>query len=249
MVAFNSDEILEPFQQGCQFGSIVFDRQRLGQAKPEFFSPLWWREAAQAVNTGGRGSAWYIDAPFGRSVLRHYRRGGMIAWLNQQYFLWQGARQTRSFTEFRLMKYLSDQGLPVPAPLAAYYIRSGIRYRAAILMQRLEQVQSLAQLAQAAWQVAPWEETGRLIARFHRHGLDHADLNAHNILFDQRGKGWLIDLDRSVMRIPATRWRRGNLARLRRSLQKSRTHQDEDEVADTFARLHNAYESAWLQGC
>ena len=249
MVAFNSDEILEPFQQGCQLGSIVFDRQRLEQAKPEYFSPFWWKEAAHAVNTGGRGSAWYIDAPFGRSVLRHYRRGGMIAWLNQHYFLWQGARQTRSFTEFRLMKYLCDKGLPVPAPLAAYYIRSGLRYRAAILMQRLEPVQSLAQLAQTAWQAAPWEETGHLIARFHRHGLDHADLNAHNILFDQHGQGWLIDLDCSVMRIPATRWRRGNLARLLRSLHKSRGPQGEDVVTTTFARLANAYERAWRQGC
>ena len=250
MVAFNSDEILRPFQQGGQLGSIVFDRQRLEQAEPGYFSPHWWNGAAQAIQTAGRGGAWYIDAPFGRSVLRQYRRGGMVAWINQYYFLWQGAGQTRSFAEFRLMKHLCDKGLPTPAPFAAYYLRQGIRYQAAILMQRLEHVQSLAEIAQASWQAAPWEECGRLIALFHRHGLDHGDLNAHNILFDQRGAGWLIDFDRSVLRIPATRWRKRNLARLLRSLLKSRSEAvSVQTVKECFALLVKTYECVWRRGC
>ena len=57
-------------------------------------------------------------------------------------------------------------------------------YRAAILLERLDDVRSLADRAAVAGDGAPWEEAGRLIARAHRAGLDHADLNAHNLLFD-----------------------------------------------------------------
>jgi len=92
------------------------------------------------------------------------------------------------------------------------------------------------------------EETGRLIARFHRAGLDHADLNAHNILFDANGHGWLIDFDRGVQRIPATAWRERNLKRLHRSLVKLRGERSHDEVEKDFARLRRAYDLAWNRG-
>ncbi len=74
-------------------------------------------------------------------------------------------------------------------------MREGLRYRAAILMERIEGVRSLADRALVAGRARPGGD-GRLIARFHRAGLDHADLNAHNILFDGNGHGWLIDFDR-----------------------------------------------------
>lgn len=63
------------------------------------------------------------------------------------------------------------------------------------------------------------EACGAMIRRFHRAGLDHVDLNARNILIDNRGGPWLIDLDRCRLRSPG-RWQRSNLARLERSLEK-----------------------------
>ena len=138
--------------------------------------------------------------------------------------------------------------LPVPRPIAAFYMREGLRYKAAILMERLEGVRSLADRALVAGRGAPWEETGRLIARFHRAGLDHADLNAHNILFDANGHGWLIDFDRGVLRIPATRWRERNLKRLLRSLIKLRGERSHDDVEKDYARLRRAYDLAWNRG-
>jgi len=119
---------------------------------------------------------------------------------------------------------------------------------AAIVMERLEGVRCLADRALVAERGAPWEETGRLIARFHRAGLDHADLNAHNILFDGNGHGWLIDFDRGVLRIPATGWREANLARLQRSLHKLRGERSREEVDKDFARLRRAYDLAWDRG-
>lgn len=249
MVVFDADEVLTPHKDGRHFGAIVFDRQRMRDADPGVFSPAWWGERAKPITSGGRGSAWFIDAPFGRCVLRQYKRGGMMSWINHNHYVWRGADDTRSFAEFRLMRCLLGKGLPVPAPLAAFYIRSGLRYRAAILMQRLDAVLSLADLVQRAGSNAPWEKSGRLIARFHRHGLDHADLNAHNILYDNKEQGWIIDFDRSSLRIPATRWRERNLGRLLRSLLKTRGQRTVEEIKSDFSRLYQAYNDAWKRGC
>ncbi|MDG2524835.1 3-deoxy-D-manno-octulosonic acid kinase [Stenotrophomonas sp. HITSZ_GD] len=248
MVAFDATEALTPCREGRGYGAILFDRQRLRQADPSLFSPARWGEKARPVGDGGRGGAWFVDAPFGHCVLRQYLRGGLAAQLSRDSYLWQGANRTRSFAEFRLMRALVARKLPVPRPLAAFYMREGLRYRAAILMERLDGVRSLADRALVAAHGAPWEETGRLIARFHRAGLDHADLNAHNILFDGNGHGWLIDFDRGVLRIPATRWREANLARLHRSLHKLRGERSREEVDKDFARLRRAYDLAWNRG-
>ena len=134
----------------------------------------------------------------------------------------------------------------VPMPFAAYYRREGLHYRASILMQRLPGVRSLAALA--AGDEPPWEQAGQLVARFHRAGLDHADLNAHNILFDAGGRGWMIDFDRSRLRIPATAWRQANLQRLQRSLHKRRGARSVAEVDAGFAGLRSAYDAAWQRG-
>ena len=248
MVAFDATEALTPCRDGRGIGAILFDREALRQAEMSLFAPAHWGERARPVGDGGRGGAWFVDAPFGHAVLRQYLRGGLAAKLSRDHYIWRGANRTRSFAEFRLMRALRAQKLPVPRPIAAFYMREGLRYKAAILMERLEGVRSLADRALVAGRGAPWEETGRLIARFHRAGLDHADLNAHNILFDANGYGWLIDFDRGVLRIPATRWRERNLKRLLRSLIKLRGERSHDDVEKDYARLRRAYDLAWNRG-
>ena len=256
MVAFDAREQLTPFEVrragGASgsggYGAILFDARQVQQATPDWFDPAWWGERARPVADGGRGAAWFVDGPFGAGVLRHYLRGGMAAHFSRDAYWWHGADRTRSFAEFRLARELHALGLPVPRPLAACYWRDGLRYRAAILVERLPDVTSFGALAARQGDGAPWESTGRLLARFHRAGLDHADLNADNILFDAFGKGSLIDFDKSSLRIPATGWREANLARLRRSLLKLRGARDEGTVLRDFARLRRAYDAVWLQG-
>ena len=235
-----------PFRDARGYGAILFDRTQLRQPEPAWFAPSHWGEAAQPVSEGGRGGAWFIQTGEGDAVLRHYLRGGWMASISRDGHLWRGVNRVRSFTEFRLLRALREKKLPVPLPFAAWYRREGAHYRAAILMQRLTDVQSLAGLAVAG--EAPWDSAGQLIARFHRGGLDHADLNAHNILFGADGRGWMIDVDRSQLRIPATGWREANLARLWRSLRKQRGTCSVDAVDAGFARLRVAYDAAWNRG-
>jgi 3-deoxy-D-manno-octulosonic acid kinase len=56
-------------------------------------------------------------------------------------------------------------------------------------------------------------------ARLHGAGVDHADLNAHNILLDTHGAVSVIDFDRGRLRGAGT-WPEQNLRRLHRSLLK-----------------------------
>lgn len=253
MAAFDATESLTPFRAGRGdrgVGSILFDATQLRQADPRWFNPDAWGDRAQPVGSGGRGGAWYIDASHGPCVLRQYLRGGWAAKVSRDKYLWRGADRVRSFAEFRLLRELLRQDLPVPRPIAACYVREGMGYRAWILMERLLEVRSLADLARLDGSGAPWDAAGRLVARFHRAGVDHADLNAHNLLFETGpdGQGWMIDFDRSQVRIPATGWREANLARLKRSLLKLRGSRAVAEVEDDFARLRQGYDAQWDRG-
>jgi 3-deoxy-D-manno-octulosonic acid kinase len=208
-------------------GAILADAARLGglleSAGDAIFDPNFWSAPSQrsAVSAGrGRGAAWFLESGAHRWVLRHYRRGGFMARISADRYLWTGERRVRAFTEYRLLARLMDLGLPVPRPLAARYRRAGWSYRCDLITQRIEGAQPLsARLAACALGEAIWRDVGSLIARLHRAGVDHADLNAHNILLDGEGTISVIDFDRGRMRAPG-RWPMRNLRRLNRSLAK-----------------------------
>ena len=247
MAGFDANEHLTPFRDARGYGAILFDRTQLRQPDPAWFDPAHWGDAAQPVGDVGRGGAWFIDmGEGGDAVLRHYLRGGLVANVSRDAHLWRGIPRVRSFAEYRLLRVLRARKLPVPMAYAAWYRREGLSYRAAILMQRLPGVRSLAELASAG--EASMAAAGALVARFHRQGLDHADLNAHNLLFDDQGRGWMIDFDRSRLRIPATGWREANLARLQRSLHKRAGARPRATVEADFAELRAAYDAAWQRG-
>jgi len=213
-------------------GTILFDAARAPQVDAEWFSPHRWRErGALRSQAGGRGGVAIIDSPAGEVVLRHYRRGGMVARLLGDRYLFMGARRTRSEREFRLLAELRRRGLPVPVPIASRYVRHGLRYSADLITARIPQAATLAErLADGAFNAELAGKVGALIARFHREGAWHADLNAHNILVSGADL-YLIDFDRGRLRSPAAHWQRGNLARLKRSLVKLGAR---DAAGDTF---------------
>lgn len=204
-------------------GAIVYDAARVGvSADPRWFDPAYWSALdATAGVAAGRGDAHFVRAPFGLALLRHYRRGGLVARFNRDRYLWRGAERTRAFREFRLLADARARGLPVPAPFAARFQRRGPWYRADILMAAIAGVCTLAQRVggDGAGPI-PWRAVGAAVGRVHAAGIWHADLNAHNILLDEGAAAWLIDFDRATRRDPERGWQQANLARLRRSLEK-----------------------------
>jgi 3-deoxy-D-manno-octulosonic acid kinase len=189
------------------------------EAAESVFDPQFWASRGEVSATrGGRGAAWFIGCGEQRWVLRHCRRGGLLAPLTGDRYLWTGENRVRSFAEWRMLEVLASRGLPVPKPVAAGYQRRGWVYRCDLITERVPNSQPLsAALAADAVPERVWREIGAVIARLHGAGADHADLNAHNILW---GDGIsVIDFDRGRLRPPGA-WRMRNLARLRHSLDK-----------------------------
>ncbi len=122
-------------------------------------------------------------------------------------------------------------GLPVPEPVAARYRRSGLSYRCDLITQRIADAETVAaRLARAAIPEQCWRAVGAAIARLHGFGVDHADLNAHNLLLDTRGAVSVIDFDRGRLRERGS-WALGNLRRLRESLVKISAALPEDRFS------------------
>ena len=160
-----------------------------------------------------------VRGDLGEAVLRHYRRGGLVGRWIEDHYLFLGASRVRSVREFLLLAELLRRGLPVPRPLLAGWRREGLFYRADLMTRRVPEAMTLAERLRADAS-PPWARIGATLARFHREGAFHADLNAHNILIDAAGMVWLIDFDRGALRVPSQDWQRANLRRLRRSLDK-----------------------------
>ena len=202
-------------------GAILFDAAVSPQVGHDWFAPDYWRERnALHTQAGGRGGVAIIATPAGECVLRHYRRGGLVASRMGDRYLWTGADRTRPFAEFRLLGAIARLGLPGPAAVAARYCRHGLFYTADLITRRIEGAQTLAEcLALGRLDGELAEKVGALVARFHRAGVWHADLNAHNVLVTA-DELYLIDFDRGRLRLPADTWQQANLQRLRRSLVK-----------------------------
>jgi len=210
----NTQHFVKTSTRDIPGGAICFDPARIVTPSEHLFNPDNAQLGASSVKVGGRQSAWFVTGAFGSAVLRHYRRGGMIARISRDRYIWSGASATRSFAEFCILRDLSNLGLNVPAPLAAAYWRSGPFYRAAILIERIEGVRTLAETLDHPHAVA------LAIHAMHQANVWHADLNAYNVLLSQAGQVWLIDFDRARRRTMSPALRQANLLRLRRSLLK-----------------------------
>ena len=201
-------------------GRMLYDTQRTGNFAAEFFDPEYWRKHDAIEGSAlGRGTTWFIRAGDGHFVLRHYRRGGLIAKFSKDRYWFSSEDNTRSFAEWYLTYHLHRAGLPVPAPIAACYRRQGSFYTADLITQRIENSESLAQrLLKGPVSLTQWIAVGRCLRRFHDAGVCHADLNAHNILLTP-DQVYLIDFDRGTLRKRGW-WADTTLVRLYRSLEK-----------------------------
>jgi 3-deoxy-D-manno-octulosonic acid kinase len=201
-------------------GAMLYDTSRAGNLSNEWFEPHYWQSRGELQGAArGRGAAYFVKHDSKNWVLRHYRRGGLMAQLFADRYRWRNEESTRPFAEWQLTYRLHRAGLPVPAPVAARYRNRGSSYTGDIITERLPTVGSLTECLRAgALSIVTWISIGRCIRRFHDLGVCHADLNAHNVLLSEEGV-YLIDFDRCQLRKPGL-WRDDNLVRLRRSLEK-----------------------------
>ncbi|MCL4160975.1 UNVERIFIED_CONTAM: hypothetical protein GTU68_048023 [Idotea baltica] len=154
-------------------------------------------------------------------VLRHYYRGGLVARLTKDQFIFNGFEASRPFKEMKLLQHMQKMELPVPQAIAARCIKSSTLYRADILMSEIANTKTLMQsITEIVLKSDVWMRVGQVIAKFHQHGVHHVDLNANNILIDQEENIYLIDFDRCQQRSFSQAWANAELKRLKRSLDK-----------------------------
>jgi tRNA A-37 threonylcarbamoyl transferase component Bud32 len=154
-------------------------------------------------------------------------------------------RESRALRAFRTAYHLELLGIPTPKALAAGRERLlGLVRRSYLVTLEIPKVRNLvahlASIADPGRRRAAIEEVGALVARLHREGYAHRDLKATNILVDDKGALWLVDLDGLVYRqtVPAET-RKKNIARLLRALGSVKSFDEEDRAA-----LLRAYEAA-----
>ena len=201
---------------------IVYDAEQVQHPGPHLFDETYWRErGAVEGEAAGRGSALFLDTPFGPAVLRRYLRGGWPAKVSRDRYLFNGWQRSRPQDEFRILADLATHDLPVPHPLAAITRRNGPFYTGALITRRIGGAETLADLMESrCGDAGLWQSVGACIRRFHDFGVVHADLNARNILVDEQDRVFLIDFDRARISRGDTRSCASNIARLKRSMKK-----------------------------
>lgn len=205
---------------------IWHDAALLPDIPAGLFDPAWLRQTGRLTGSStGRNTAWFLHHDGRDMVLRHYWRGGMVGRFVKDLYLREPVPASRAMREFTLLDWMQGQGLPVPRPVAARFSPLGPWYRADLLMDRIPDARPLADLlAETPLPVADWMRIGAMIARFHKAGVHHSDLNCRNILIGGDGRFWLIDFDKCDRR-PQGRWTQENLNRLERSLLKEKGKQ------------------------
>ena len=202
--------------------SIIAESEIASAINERFFQAQYWAEQKQILGQAqGRGTTWFFKWHHHEYVLRHYRRGGFIGkFLNDQY-LYTGLPRSYPWREWHLLDRPYQSNLPVPKPAACQIIQHKFYYTADLITHKIPNTLSLAQhLKQNPLSDDLWHNIGETLKLFHEHNVYHADLNAHNILLDNKGKVWLIDFHKSSQKKMTPRRCQINLERLERSLLK-----------------------------
>ncbi|TLZ22986.1 MAG: 3-deoxy-D-manno-octulosonic acid kinase, partial [Gammaproteobacteria bacterium] len=82
---------------------MLYDASRVGNLSPNWFDPKYWEARGELDGAArGRGTTHFVRSAGKDYVLRHYRRGGLIARVSGDRYVWQGEQSTRPFEEWQL---------------------------------------------------------------------------------------------------------------------------------------------------
>jgi len=208
----------------------------------------------------GRGPLGELALEGGSFLVRPFRHGGLLRWLTGARF----ADPTRPFRELILSAELRAKGIDTPEVVAARAERCApFGWRLELVTRRLLGVRDGAELLEAlrggeldaGRRRAAVLAVGAAIARLHRHGFVHADLNPRNLLLEcepedgERPRVWIIDLDRSrfVQQLGEAE-RRANLRRLLRAVRRREQRGAPFLGRSDYLRFLRGYAEEWRAG-
>lgn len=213
---------------------VWYDECLVTEPIESLFEINYWRSCNAIVgNASGRGTTWFIKLQSTIAALRHYHRGGLFGKIVRDQYLFLGLERTRSYAEFVLLQKLRSAGVNVPRPIAAKVEQIGLLYRADLLSEKIPEASDLVDKLQVErLSTDDYQKIGIEIRKMHDVGVNHTDLNIHNILLDSEGKVWIIDFDKCKQQ-SGNQWKERNLNRLLRSfrkeLDKRKIHWSEDD--------------------
>ncbi len=106
----------EPVRLSVSGGAMLYDGSRIGNATETAFDPDYWRTHGKVpLPRPARGAALFVEHSGGSWVLRH-RRGGFMARISRDRYLWTGEARTRPFSEWRLLRELYREDCRCPLP-------------------------------------------------------------------------------------------------------------------------------------
>ncbi|WP_434357290.1 3-deoxy-D-manno-octulosonic acid kinase [Parasalinivibrio latis] len=226
---------------------IWYDPALLSESPEACFSADYWQQQGKISGSAkGRGTTWFIRGKELEMALRHYRRGGLFGKLVSDSYLFTGWESTRSYQEYVLLKWLAEQGVNVPRPVAARAVKAGLAYKADILVEKVPMAKDLVHLLEEeSLPEEMYRQIGVMIAQMHQAGVNHTDLNIHNILVDADQKVWIIDFDKCA-RQSGDSWHQDNLSRLKRSFYKEQERRSIHWQEGEWSALLQGYEEAKL---
>lgn len=210
-----------------------------------WFDAQYWSIQGRLLGTySGRGSVWIIKSDLGKWVLKHYYRGGLYARISRDKYFWSGLQNTRAVSEFNLLQYMYKRGLPCPKPIAVRVKKTGLFYTNDLITQYIQHKTTFAKkLVSTNTKPDLWAQIGQVIASFHIAGINHADLNAHNLLIDDNTIH-LIDFDKGQRMPHQKNWPQANIARLKRSIEKETGRSCARHYAEHWHALVHRYQKA-----
>ncbi|MBK7908117.1 MAG: hypothetical protein IPJ78_16345 [Gemmatimonadetes bacterium] len=203
-----------------------------------------WAEAVPGAEPfQGRATAWGVPLPGAAIdvVVRHARRGGLLAGVRGDRFVWPGRAPWELETALRLQ----EAGVRTPDVVAyALYPAGPGLCRCDVATRRLP----VGAEFPVSWRDADASSretmliaVGTLLRDLRAAGAQHADLNAKNLFLARDGNrwaAWVLDVDRVRFRAPNDpEVGAQNLARLDRSLRKLRDRRTLELDDAALARL------------
>jgi len=201
---------------------LADELRRIYRSSPWAFDALSGQPGARII----RGRRTLVVASLaGTPVLaKRLYHGGALAPLTSDRFL--SSRRLR--THLECTDFLASAGVTTPAPLFVSWRRHCGFVRGEIGVAFLAAAVDASAFLFPAGGTLPagWRERveaiAALVARLHRLGVLHGDLNLRNFLFSEGGRVMILDLDKVGRHRPplGARQRGRNLARLERSIRK-----------------------------
>lgn len=229
-------------------GYIIREEGHLTLIFRPFLSQLWdlartKGPMGETTNLTGRSPLRFIEPDM---VVRTLMHGGMFRHITGKRFL----RPDRTIRELKVSAYLGAHGIRTPEILAVRLIKEGLFYSIDVVSKFIPDSRDLLVYLEKDHtdNLELLHKSGTIIRQIHDLGVYHTDLHIKNLLMDNTGNLWVLDLDKAYQSDPLPEFmKQMNLKRFMGSVKKwqkkGRIHLP-DKWASNFLDGYNSTSSS-----